>query len=315
MDRYVADPHWGVWIIAYFYLGGIAAGAYATACMARLFGDEQDRRGVRAADYLAYPLVCVCGIILIIDLNRPERFWHMLISSETFLPIFKWWSPMSVGSWGLSLFAAFSAFSFVAVLVEDKWISHPRLTWVSRLRVGFLGKVFAILGAGSAFFLGSYTGVLLAATNQPGWVQTPWLGALFLASSASTGLAAIALIDRWLIRDVDKQVLRHLERADRWAIVLEMVILGLFVWSFTPEDRHLLFDDLPGRLIPQVLVPFGLIAPLVLMSRHRRRGMAALAALLILAGGLLLRYAIVELPRPLIYANTSLKSTTTGPQK
>ena len=79
MNRYVADPHWGGWIIAYFYLGGIAAGAYATAGMARIFGQESDRRGVRAADYLAFPLVSLCGIMLIIDLNRPERFWHMLI--------------------------------------------------------------------------------------------------------------------------------------------------------------------------------------------------------------------------------------------
>ena len=43
-----------------------------------------------------------------VDLGRPERFWHMMIQSETFRPMFKWWSPMSAGSWGLSAFGAFS---------------------------------------------------------------------------------------------------------------------------------------------------------------------------------------------------------------
>src|SRR5947209_79323 len=101
MNPYVADPHWHDLIIWYFFLGGIAAGSYALAALVELFGDEDDRRGVRAAYYLAFPLVCVCGMLLVIDLGRPERFWHMLLKSETLGPIFKWWSPMSVGSWGL----------------------------------------------------------------------------------------------------------------------------------------------------------------------------------------------------------------------
>ena len=28
MNLFVADPEWGWWIIRYFFLGGIAAGAY-----------------------------------------------------------------------------------------------------------------------------------------------------------------------------------------------------------------------------------------------------------------------------------------------
>ncbi len=304
MNLHVADPHWGVWIIAYFFLGGIAAGAYATAAMARLFGKRRDQDGVRAADYLAFPLVCLCGVILIIDLNRPERFWHMLMSSQTLMPIFKWWSPMSVGSWGLSLFAFFSGLSFLAVLVEDDWCYHPRLTWIYKTREGRLGKLISLVGLGSAFFLGSYTGVLLAATNQPGWVETPWLASLFLASSASTGLSAIALANRWFFREVSRSVLRHVERADRWAISLELIILCIYVWSLGSDNRRILFSDLPGWLIPWVVVPGGLLLPLALMSRHRRRGMGEVAAILVLTGGLILRYAIISIPGSLVYAHS-----------
>ena len=76
-DPYVADPDWGPYIIWYFFLGGIAAGSYAVATMIGLFGDEDDRRAVRVADYIAFPLVNVCGLLLVLDLGRPERFWHM----------------------------------------------------------------------------------------------------------------------------------------------------------------------------------------------------------------------------------------------
>jgi hypothetical protein len=88
--------------------------------MVGLWGDEDDRRAVRVADYLAFPLIGLCGVLLIVDLNRPERFWHMLIQSQTYRPMFKWWSPMSAGSWALMAFSACSFASFLGVLAEDR---------------------------------------------------------------------------------------------------------------------------------------------------------------------------------------------------
>ena len=40
MNPFVADPQWGWWIVLYFYLGGIAAGAYFLATLIELFGRE-----------------------------------------------------------------------------------------------------------------------------------------------------------------------------------------------------------------------------------------------------------------------------------
>src|SRR5262249_27177003 len=82
MNLFVADPEWGWWIILYFYLGGIAAGAYFTATLIDLVGNPEDREVARVGYWIAFPLVVLCGLFLIIDLNRPERFWHMLLKSE-----------------------------------------------------------------------------------------------------------------------------------------------------------------------------------------------------------------------------------------
>src|SRR5207249_4110918 len=93
--RIVANPEWGRWVILYFFFGGIAAGAYFIGTLIDLVGTERDRSLSRLAYYIAFPLVLICGILQVIDLGRPERFWHMLIQSNTGLPMVKYWSPIS----------------------------------------------------------------------------------------------------------------------------------------------------------------------------------------------------------------------------
>ncbi len=295
MDPYVASPHWHGLITAYFFLGGIAAGSYATFTMAGLFGAESDQKAVRFAAYLAFPLVCVCGLILVVDLNRPERFWHMLIQSETFRPMFKWWSPMSAGSWGLSAFGAFSFFSFLGVLAEDRRFGLGRWSALAtKLRRGPLARLFEVGGTLSAFFLGAYTGALLSATNQPVWAQTTWLAALFLASSASTGIAAILLLARGFGKNVTHDAFHRLEWLDAYAIVLELVMLAAFAWSLGPLASKV-FRSWPGLLIPWFVVPAGLLLPL--LTRFSRQAWTApLAAFAVLIAGLALRYAVVGMP-------------------
>ena len=303
LNTSVADPQWHGLIVWYFFLGGIAAGAYVMAALADLFGDIDDRPGVRVAYYIAFPLVGVCGLLLTIDLGRPERFWHMLIQSNTGWPMFKWWSPMSVGSWGLSAFGLFSFASFVGVLAEDGWLGLKRFSpLAARLRTGLTGRLFALGGALSAFFLGSYAGVLLTAGNQPVWSNTTWIGALFLASAASTGIATMVLLDRSLKLNIKESVIEHLERLDSWAIVLELVMLAIMAISLGHLSRFA-FGTWPGLLIPAFVVPVGLIFPL-LVKRWGGTRAAETASVFVLVGGFVLRAAVVGTPLPLLSLTT-----------
>ena len=298
-DLSVALPGWHGWIIAYFYLGGIAAGAYAVFTLACLFGDDDAYRATRAGAYMAFPLVSVCGLVLIVDLNRPERFWHMLVQSETLRPMFKWWSPMSAGSWGLAAFSAFSGASFCGVLAEDGWLGLGRWSGpATRLRKGPVGRAVQVGGAGSAFFLGAYTGTLLSATNQPVWAQTTWLSPLFLASAGSTGLAAVLLAVLWRPRDLPAGALDRLERLDAWAIVLELAMLAAFAVSLGPLALPAL-GRWPGVLIPAVVVPAGLLLPLAARLVPGRWSALA-SACAVLVGGLALRFAVVGIPESLL---------------
>ena len=296
MDRYVADPDWGHWIIAYFYLGGIAAGAFATASLARLFGDDDDRRLARLGDLMATPLVAICGVFLVVDLGRPERFWHMLIQSETWRPMFKWWSPMSTGSWALSAFGAFAGLAFASAVADRGWLGLGRFRRLFDIfERGPIGKSVAAAGLLSAFYLGSYTGSLLTATNQPGWAQSTWLSPLFLASSMSTGAAALTLAG--MFARSDKRSIHRVDTLDTLAALLEVAMLAAFASSFEGRELVGMFSMMPGALIPAFVLPVGLVLPLILRRLYGRRAQVVACAL-VLAGGLALRYAVVALPGP-----------------
>src|SRR5712692_1850841 len=119
MARITVAPAWEWWLVWYFFIGGLAAGLYFTAALLELMGTARDREMTKVSDYLVFPLVLVCAVLLILDLGRPERFWHMLIQSETGRLMFKYWSPMSMGAWALLVFGGVSFLSFVSVLAED----------------------------------------------------------------------------------------------------------------------------------------------------------------------------------------------------
>lgn len=285
-------PHWDWLIVFYFFFGGIAAGSYFSAALLELVGEPQDRPAMRVAHLLAFPLLALCGILLITDLSRPERFWHMIVASKTALPILKAWSPMSLGSWVLLLFSGMAFLSFVDALYER---SRGRAI----LHRGVLGKVWSLVACGVGFFFASYTGVLLSTSNFPLWAHSPWVGALFMASAASTGLATMLLLLQ-LNRRQPHGARHKLEEADRFAMGLELVLVLVFVVSLGALAWPFLTNPLLAALLWGGVVLLGLIVPLgvnIMMARSASTMRIAVAALLTLAGGLILRYVVVVGPQ------------------
>jgi formate-dependent nitrite reductase membrane component NrfD len=287
-------PNWEWWIVVYFFVGGIAGGAYFTSAIIELVGRPADRPIARMGYYIAFPLSLVSAVALIADLGRPERFWHMIVYSKTFVPDPKWDSPISVGAYALLFFGAFSLLSFLDALVET-----GRLPWAP-FREKYSGMprmIYSILGGLNGFFLASYTGVLLAHTHLPAWANTPLLGALFVASGASTGMAAIALGLALTKADVGESWAK-LKQADNLAMILEIVLLVvLLVWLGSAAAP--LLSGLSGVLLIGGSVLVGLIVPLAMQFRAGFQGvkataeMTALVSVLVLVGGFLMRTVIV----------------------
>jgi formate-dependent nitrite reductase membrane component NrfD len=280
-------PHWRWLIIVYFFLGGLAGGCYFVAALIDLFGRMTDRPLARLGYRIALPAVVVCGILLIVDLGRPARFWHMLLQSETWRPMFKSYSPMSFGAWGLLVFGFFALLSFLATLGPE-----GRRRSLARLRPpGVIGTIVAVLGGLAGFFLASYTGVLLAVTNRPIWSDTSLLGLVFVVSSASTSIALLLLLGSRRVFLIGG--LRALQRFDVAVLVLELLALIALVASLGSLARVWLNQW--GVLLALGVIGLGIVIPLLLHGRAHgpTAGVTKLAALLVLIGGFLLRVVIV----------------------
>jgi len=277
-------PHWTWFIILYFFVGGIAGGACFLAAILDWFGRPEDRPVVRTGYYVAAWGAILCGLLLTVDLGKPLRFWHMLFQSENFPTImFKAWSPISFGAWVVLAFGAFSILSALGVMAEEGRLASPALRAVHR---GAVGKLVAGISALLGFFLAGYTGILLSVTNRPIWADSPWLGALFLASGASTGAATLILLAPG--RGATERSLAWLSSFDSQALVVELLILVVFLVSLGSVNRVWLSSWGWGLVLLVGVVGVGILTPLRL---HARRQPVANAARLVLLGGFLLRLA------------------------
>ena len=285
---FTAAPHWGWLIASYFFFGGLAGGSYFLASLIDLFGRREDRPLAHIGYYIAFPCVALSGLLLTVDLGKPLRFWHMLIESNTYRPMFKYWSPMSIGSWVLLAFGLFTFVSFLGALAEDGWIQYPAFR---RFRAPApLGLIVQVLGGISGFYIASYTGVLLAVTNRPIWSDTPLLGMLFIVSAASTSAALITLLAGQSASSPPG--LADLHRMENWVIVLEFLVLTAVILSLGRVAEAWL--NVWGLLL-LIVVALGMIAPLALSWRRRqlREASMSTAATLVLVAGFLLRVVIV----------------------
>jgi protein NrfD len=290
---FTSSPQWTWWIILYFFVGGIAGSAFFLASLLHLFGRPADQPLVRLGYYLAFAGVTISGFLLTIDLTRPERFWHMLIQSNTGRPMFKSWEPMSVGSWGLLLFGVFAFLAALAALSEERPdLRLLRSAPVRALRRPGPSAVIAVLGSIFGLFIAGYTGVLLAVTNRPIWADSTLLGLLFLVSGASTGAAALMLLAIWR-RSGHPASLDWLRWFDRRALMLELLVLILFLVSLGSVAR--VFIGWWGLVLLLGVIGIGILAPLLL---ERRTGLhtpshLVRSASLVLLGGFLLRVVVL----------------------
>jgi protein NrfD len=308
---FTAAPHWTWWIVLYFFIGGVAGTAFLLASLLHLAGGQaEDRRLARLGYYVAFIGAIISGFVLTVDLNRPLRFWHMVIQSNTGEPMFKPWVPMSVGVWGLLLFGLFSFLAALGSLSEER--ERPRLLQSAPVRL-LLRRgpsiVIAVLGSIFGLFLAGYTGVLVAVTNRPVWADSSLLGLLFLVSGASTGAAVLILLGIRR-RAANPSTLGWLSWFDRRVLVLELLVLVAFLISLGSVAR--VFLSLWGVLLLVGVVGIGVLWPLLLERRqgaHPGTRQLARAASLVLLGGFLLR-VVVLLSSESVYV---IGSGVTGP--
>jgi protein NrfD len=283
---------WGWEIPVYLFLGGMVAGMMIISGYFLIKGrHEQMDCSCLMVPGISLILLSLGMFALFLDLEHRWYFWRMYM---TFQPA----SPMSWGTWIL-LFVYPALLANMAIRLPE-WIQsrYPQLAAVS---LGLHSHPRIIRTIGTANFalgilLGVYTGVLLSAFGaRPLW-NSAILAPLFLVSGLSTAAAFVHMT----ARNAEERVL--LARADNGFLTAELAILSLFlVGLLSSTGVHIASAQLllTGSFAPAFwvgVVGLGIGIPLFIQAlavTHRIRH-TPIAPVLVIAGGLVLRFVIVN---------------------
>src|SRR5215471_851148 len=256
-------PAWGGLVAWDLLLNGITTGLFLVAAICELAAPDVFGRAARAAYPVALVFLLVDLASLVLDLGDPLRFHHML-------RVVKLGSPMSVGTWCLTLYSLpLTAAAAISVL-SGEWTS---LDAIRRIAI-IVGLPFAL---GSAV----YKGVLLSTSAQPGWKDARWLGGYLTSSAITLGCAGMLSLS---VVMGEERAAAALRLALGILVTVNLVALGLLV---ADVRAALVRVYSPRELLgfAAVYLVGGTLLPLLLLA-GKAPGVLVAAALCVALAGL-----------------------------
>lgn len=255
-------------------LNGMATGLFLATAVSELAAPGVFRPVAKVAYPVALVLLGIDLVLLVFDLGDPLRFHHML-------RVFKPHSPMSVGTWCLTIFSlpltAAAAFSLLAEIGID--FESARILAV-------------IVGLLPGFGAAAYKGVLLSTNAQPGWKDARWLGGYLTNSAILLGCAELVVLSA-LIRQT--QATAILRIAFIVLLVLNVIPLGLLFANLQPTHAQLYTREQQWRVGVPILVA-GTLIPLSLLLLNSGLVFIFVAVISLLFESWLVRFVYVKIP-------------------
>jgi Ni/Fe-hydrogenase subunit HybB-like protein len=235
-------PSWHGIIAWDALLNGMAMGLFIAAGVSELAAPAIFRPVAKIAYPVALVLLLVDLALLVLDLGDSLRFHHML-------RVFKPGSPMSVGTWCLTIFSLpLTAAAGLSVLAE---------MGIDFERARILAVVVGLLpGFGAA----AYKGVLLSTNAQPGWKDARWLGGYLTNSAVLMGCAELLVLSALMRQTHATAILRT---AFIVLLVLNLIPLALLFANLQPAHARLYTREQQWRVGALIfcagtLIPVGL---------------------------------------------------------
>ena len=269
---------WGLWI-GFDFLGiGLAAAGFTIVAAVHLFHAKDYEPIVRPALLTAFIGYLLVVFILVIDLGRPDHFWHPLVM----------WNPHSVMfeiTWCVILYTTVLSIEFAPIVLEKlKW--HAPIKWIHTFSLPFM-----ILGVLlSTLHQSSFGSLYLIVPNRLHalW-YSPLLPILFFISCVASGLSMVILETLILSRNgrtlLPVALRANLAKIIAVALAVYLVVRfqDMFARGVQVELTRLTYHSLAFY----AEITIGFILPLVLLLfqrvRNSRQGLYS-TTLMVLAG-------------------------------
>ena len=275
----------GIPIATYFYLTGLSAGSFIISTLAYGFGMVKFKPLGKIGVVMATCLLMIAPTILLIDLEQPLRFWHLIF----YLRIT---SPITWGTFLLSLYpmncVVYGYFMFKGDLKKT--------------------KIFGLVGIPLALLVHGYTGFILALGKARVLWNTAIMPPIFLVSAMVSGLALmilVVIIKDFVIqrgREPNRELIYALGKFLVASIALDLILIGIdlsVLLTSTTEAYRAALMLLNGQfsfLFLGVELLLGAIIPLFLfLSPFTKRWVPAyaLASVLVMVGIFAMRCIMV----------------------
>jgi molybdopterin-containing oxidoreductase family membrane subunit len=310
---------WGIYIIDFVFFIGISMAGTFISAMLRLTGAEWRRPITRMAEGITLFALLIAGPMVIMDMGRPDRFFHVLRYGRLQSPIL--WDVLSLTTYmaGSLLYLYLPMIPDLALLRDQGNRFKPwRRELYAALALGWCGtaeqqrtlersiSLMAIVILPVAISIHTVTAWLFGLTLRPGWHSTI-IGPDFVIGALYSGIAAVITamaIFRYLFQLHPYITAEHFRK-----LGLLLLVVGLVYFYFTVNEyigsqymtqtveTPLLRDVFRGSYALQfwTMVGLGLIAPLVLLVFPWTRNVKGIvaASVLVNVGMWLMRYIII----------------------
>lgn len=275
----------GVPIATYFYLTGLSAGSFIISTMAYGFGMAKFKPIGKIGVVMATCLLIIAPTILLIDLEQPLRFWHLIMYLRITSPI----------TWG----------TFLLSLYPMNCMVYGYFMFKGDLR---RTKIFGLIGIPLALLVHGYTGFILALGKARVLWNTAIMPPIFLVSAMVSGLALmilVVIVKDFIIqrgREPNRDLIYALGKFLVASIVLDLILIGIdlsvLLTSTTEAYRAavMLLDGSFRFLFLGVELLLGAILPLLLLlSPFTKRWIPAyaVASVLVMVGIFAMRCIMV----------------------
>jgi Ni/Fe-hydrogenase subunit HybB-like protein len=209
---------WGLWITIDLSSIALGAGAFTLSAVVYLFGLKRFQSIVRLAVFVGFIGYSSALLTLIMDIGRPDRFWHPWI----------YWNIHSVLweiTWCITIYLTIMLVEFAPVIAESRIFN--RYNWVRTVAkylhkaaplLALLGLVISLLHQSS---LGATYGIV---KSRPIWFK-PSMPIMFILSAVAVGPAltmAVAYVAEWVTgkKTIPNEILRAIARFSGFAILV-----------------------------------------------------------------------------------------------